>query len=441
MKTQIFTLSLIFWLLAISIGSAQSNSLYFFYNPSCVQKFDYERVNTFHDIAYTDYYMSVSNDKKAIFRVKKLSLNKTIVEDIPEMPYMCNHSNMITDDLIKQINNSSKVAYMVIEEGDRYALFEVYSVSVLIENQNGIRYIDNKYGFNYSFNASNPGLVLNEKQKSHKERTIYYQSRRQNSCLTSYNFNAVSRHQEDHIVEIKLISGLGIQGLFTDRGEMRLMMINNTPINDFINKRCNNLVTPNPYPKDQPVIIPPVSNIDKDTVGMSAMEKALWESKRKMQKETPIIVGPNPTINPNSNLNPDILNPSKQVILAGDTFPGGYYIVKQKESLYSISAKFGISINRLVDINKLPGYALGYKQKLKVVDDGTVATTKRNPLIKTNLAAKTKTTIHVVQQGQTLYAISQIYGITLPTLYRLNKQLKNQDIDINQQLVVRVVKI
>jgi len=440
MKIQTFTLTLIFWLLAMSFTSAQSNSLYFFYNPSCVQKFDYERINTFHDIAYTDYYMSVSNDKKAIFRVKKLSLNKTIVDDIPEMPYMCNHRNMITDDLIQQINNSSKVAYMVVEDGERYALFEVYSVSVLVENQNGITYIDNKYGFNYSFNASNPGLVLNEKQKSHEERSIYYQSQRQINCYASYNFNAVSRHQEDHIMEIKLISGLGIQGLFTDQGEMRLVTINNMPLNDFINKKCNNLVTPTPEPnpKDPSVIVQPVSNINKDTVGMSPMEKALWASKRKTEKETPIVVGPqDPGINPNTN----VFNPPKQVILASDTLPGGYYLVKQKESLYSISAKFGISINRLVDINNLAGHALGYKQRLKVVDDGTVPLKKRNPLVKTNLTNKTKTTIHVVQQGQTLYGISQIYGITLPSLYRLNKQLQNEDIDINQQLVVGILKI
>jgi membrane-bound lytic murein transglycosylase D len=141
-------------------------------------------------------------------------------------------------------------------------------------------------------------------------------------------------------------------------------------------------------------------------------------------------------------MNKDLINPAKNVTnrasatVANELLPGGIYLVQEKESLYMISEKFGVSIQRLRVINQLKGYALGLNQALKVVDDGTVPNPNRVPLVKIDPVTNIKTTIHVVEQGETLYEISKIYGLQLKDIYNLNKQLTNSEIDINQQLVV-----
>ena len=170
---------------------------------------------------------------------------------------------------------------------------------------------------------------------------------------------------------------------------------------------------------------------------MTALEKALWESTRTTNGGTPIVGKTNP-----SNLNGQNSTTDPTTVNANpDLLPGGFYIVKNKENLYTISTKFGISINRLMDINNLQGFALGLNQRLKVVDDGTVPPKNRNPLIKRD--ETTQTTIHVVQQGQTLYGISKMYGLEIADLYRMNKHLPfdSNDIDINLQIVVGILKI
>ena len=95
-----------------------------------------------------------------------------------------------------------------------------------------------------------------------------------------------------------------------------------------------------------------------------------------------------------------------------------------------------MSVERLITLNNLQGYELGLNQPLKVVDDGSVPVQNRNPIVEISTDGATKTTIHVVEQGDTLYGISKRYGITLKDVYLLNPSLTSDAIDINQRIVV-----
>lgn len=425
MKIQSLSLTILLVLGCFFGASAQKTALYFFYAPSCIQKFDYERVGTFHDLAYTDYYLSISNDKKVIFRVQKNQnyLSRTLVDEIPQKPYMCEDRTQITDDMITAINQSTKVAYMVVEFGNQYALYEIHSVSTFTENANLVQYKDAKLGFDYQTNNADKGKVLNP--YDNKDRNIYFEVAGKSDCANLYTFKSVSNHPEDAVAYINVLSGLGVQRIYTEQGEMQLRSINDMPLNEFMNKRCNALTAQN---TDDNLAV--THKIIKDTIGMTAIEKTLWESKQKSTK-TPITAGTT-TFTTISTIDADL---SKK-----DTLAGGYYLVKQKESLYVISNKFGISVHRLMEINNLQSYALDLNQRLKVVDDNTVPALKRSPVVKKDDAGKNQITVHIVEQGQTLYAISKLYGLELADLYKLNKGLQDR-IDINQELVVGVQKI
>lgn len=432
MTYYIYTFTLL--LLTTVLASAQS-SVYFFYNPACMQKFDYERVNTYHDIAYTDYYISINQETKAIFRVQKdpLNLNKKMVSEIPVKPFMCEDRGNITDVLMDAINSNQKMAYMVVEAGDQYVLYEIRSVSTLTENQSGIVYDDPTYGFKYDYLVSKSGEILNK--QTNKERNVFFEQKKTSSCLSNYEFKIVSRHVETPIKHLSLISTIGVNRIYTTQGELTLKSINDVPFQNFMANRCHTPIVKAPE-AGVPIVVSTEPMI-KDTIGMSDLEKRLWISK-KMKGFTPRSV--DPIQKPITPIAKDPMNPSAtnraSATVANELLPGGIYLVKEKENLYTISEKFGISIQRLRAINQLEGYALGLNQALKVVDDGTVPDLNRNPLVKVDPVTNIKTTIHVVEQGETLYEISKIYGLELKDIYNLNKQLTDSEIDINQQLVV-----
>jgi LysM repeat protein len=437
MKMTYYTYTFILWLLTTAVVSAQS-SVYFFYNPSCMQKFDYERVNTFHDIAYTDYYISINKETKAIFRVQKdpLNLNKKVVNEIPVKPFMCEDRANITDVLMDAINSNQKMAYMVVEAGNQYVLYEIRSVSTLTENQSGIVYDDPTYGFKYDYLVSKPGEILNK--QTNKERNVFFEQKGTSSCLSNYQFKVVSRHVETPIKHLSMISTVGVNRIYTTQGELALKSINDVSLQNFMANRCHTPTVKVPAKVATPVVVS-AKPLIKDTVGMSDLEKRLWFSKEAKGFTARSI---KPIRTPITPMNGDLMNPSVSVTnrasatVANELLPGGIYLVKEKESLYMISEKFGVSIQRLRAINQLEGYALGLNQALKVVDDGTAPNSNRNPLVKIDPVTNMKTTIHVVEQGETLYEISKLYGLELKDVYNLNKQLTDSEIDINQQLVV-----
>lgn len=437
MKMTYYTYTFILWLLTTAVVSAQS-SVYFFYNPACMQKFDYEKVNTFHDIAHTDYYISINKETKAIFRVQKdpLNLNKKVVNEIPVKPFMCEDRANITDVLMDAINSNQKMAYMVVEAGSQYVLYEIRSVSTLKENQSGIVYDDPTYGFKYDYLISKSGEILNK--QTNKERNVFFEQKGANSCLSNYQFKVVSRHVETPIKHLSIISTVGVNRIYTKQGELALKSINDVSLPNFIANRCHRPTVKVPTKVATPVVVS-AKPVIKDTVGMSDLEKRLWFSKKAKGFTARSI---KPIKKPIAPMNGDPINPSANVTnrasatVANELLPGGIYLVKEKESLYMISEKFGVSIQRLRAINQLEGYALGLNQALKVVDDGTVPNSNRSPLVKLDPVTNVKTTIHVVEQGETLYEISKLYGLELKDVYNLNKQLTDSEIDINQQLVV-----
>lgn len=78
-----------------------------------------------------------------------------------------------------------------------------------------------------------------------------------------------------------------------------------------------------------------------------------------------------------------------------------YYVVKKGDTLYGISKKFNISINRLKELNNLKTNLLAIGQNLLVVDNV-------NP------------EEYIVEKGDNLYKIAKLYGITTEDLMKYN---------------------
>ena len=105
---------------------------------------------------------------------------------------------------------------------------------------------------------------------------------------------------------------------------------------------------------------------------------------------------------------------------SGPVLNDNYYIVQAGDSLWSISKKYGISVDKLKDINNLDSNLLSIGQKL---------------LIKDTSSSEDVGVYYTVKAGDTLYGIAKAYGLSVDDLKKMNG-LKNNSISIGQKILV-----
>lgn len=92
-----------------------------------------------------------------------------------------------------------------------------------------------------------------------------------------------------------------------------------------------------------------------------------------------------------------------------------YHTVQTGETLFAISRKYGKSVDQLKQLNKLKDYSLNVGQKLIINENYTE---KQPDVENTNF-------YHEVQPGETLYAIAKKYNMTVDELKSLNNLTDN----------------
>ncbi|MEO8516176.1 MAG: LysM peptidoglycan-binding domain-containing protein [Flavobacterium sp.] len=102
-----------------------------------------------------------------------------------------------------------------------------------------------------------------------------------------------------------------------------------------------------------------------------------------------------------------------------------FHEVLPKETLYSISTKYGISVQQIEKLNPEIANGLPIGFKLRISGENSVKATK-SEIVSTQLSSNEAGTIaYVIKSKETLYSISNQYGITQEELIGLNPELKN----------------
>ena len=102
------------------------------------------------------------------------------------------------------------------------------------------------------------------------------------------------------------------------------------------------------------------------------------------------------------------------------------YSVKPSETLFSIARNFGVSVDQIRQWNNLTGNNLSVNQQLKIQSSAAEPeTNEQSP----------SGTIHIVNQGETIYSIAKQYNTTTQDIIRWNS-LTSDDLKIGQELIV-----
>lgn len=118
------------------------------------------------------------------------------------------------------------------------------------------------------------------------------------------------------------------------------------------------------------------------------------------------------------------------------------YMVKPGDTYYSISQYLGVSMNDLMDLNDARGSRLATGQSLRLPSGTKVPSEQSHAKSlngKQSNNVQAKADIHVVKDGENLYAISRRYQISLSDLLRWNNLDDKSKVRVGQKVKIRPV--
>ena len=119
-----------------------------------------------------------------------------------------------------------------------------------------------------------------------------------------------------------------------------------------------------------------------------------------------------------NNLSTDSLSIGQIIKIPDNKVNSNEYVVKSGDSLYSISRKYGVSVDELMSVNNLKSTVLSVGQVLKIPNSGEV----------TNV-------IYTVKKGDSLWSIAKNNKTTVDAIVKLNN-LSNASLSIGQKLLL-----
>ena len=129
--------------------------------------------------------------------------------------------------------------------------------------------------------------------------------------------------------------------------------------------------------------------------------------------------------------------PASVTEVAAPESPGadGQYQVQAGDTLYSIATRFGVTVKALVEANQITDpNALRVGQELRI--PGASASTDAGSDAGTDAGDSSNQYVHVVEAGETLFAIAQRYGVPLDQLASANDITNPNTLRVGQRLVI-----
>ncbi|HET9053830.1 MAG TPA: LysM peptidoglycan-binding domain-containing protein [Cyclobacteriaceae bacterium] len=181
--------------------------------------------------------------------------------------------------------------------------------------------------------------------------------------------------------------------------------------------------------------------IKKDSIGMETINgkafivhkvdagETLYAISKRYGVTVEQIVAQNPASDAGLEIDqvlkvPYVPRPAKVVV------PGKKHIVAEKETLFSISRLYGVTVEDLKTWNNLADNTLSLGQELVIKNQPTLTSSSVN-----QLETKSAKTVHTVEAKETMYSITRQYGITVEQLREWNG-LQTDELKIGQTLFV-----
>ncbi len=185
-----------------------------------------------------------------------------------------------------------------------------------------------------------------------------------------------------------------------------------------------------------------------DSIGIETINGKIFVLHKVGEKETlygiskrygttvDIILGYNPTADGGLEIGQILKVPYTPRPKSQPTTGGGFiHVVSAKEGMYSIAKAYNVSIDDIKQWNSLSSTELSIGQELVIKKRNTVTGSSAAQTVTTSPVVSNQKGIHTIAAKETLFSITQKYGITIQQLKDWNHLVSNE-LSIGQVLVV-----
>ena len=414
--------------------SAFSQNIYIQFDAQCMDKLEYRFVQPeANNMPYTAYRLNKNDNEKLYFEtgIESVVIKKTI----PGKLIPCNQTDIDKND-IADINKGKKRIYICKKLDSGWAILPVGTASYMYFSNNYLTFQGPDYDFKADF--SQPLSTNNLSDNFETSMSSIFYAGQLDACNQSA---AVFRKSPNETCKDEAtISILPSVGLIQDKSSsgqvFELMTINGMPVCDYVTKGT----TPTELTKSepQPESIPTQYSSPMVRQNIEVITDAFGEEKTE---ETTSI--PNNDVVSTKNIDE---TPKVDCNLEANE---GEHLVGQGESLYGIARRYGLTVNNIRSWNELTTDNIFPCTIIKIIappvaeqPSMTVARTNDVPMNYNEVAqsensnpepvvevvkpTKIECNVdanegeHVIQQGESLYAIARKYNLKVDQLRAWN---------------------
>lgn len=370
------------------IGSmAFSQTYYLRFDPDCMDRYEFVT-----DIDKTPYVVYGSHSPSG--SLIQLDVGKEPVKWAKELPGKLTDcfSFNFNKGFAKAVNNGKVKIYIVRESPTHYNIAPVEKANYFIANDlsMNVSMQDVDFTLNWEKMISNRNLATPSSEKEmFLEGTIKY------NCLTGYIFRKKDSYNSESFKEYTIIPEIGIinkrsaPNADAITNSLKLDRVGQSSMIEFVSDIC--------------------SEIPSNTVAAEEIKEPYPTTYKEDE-----VVAKRPAEVPTSYANNSPCSSSNKA---------GVHVVQKGETLYSISKRYGITVDQLRKLNGVSSKnIISLCQELRVVAS-TTATSTSTTQPKGNATGNVETTpqdYHIVKPNQTVYQLASMYGFTEERFRQMN---------------------
>lgn len=428
-------------LISASMLYAQQNTpLYLLFNASCMDQLEYRQV--YAGTTMMGYSVHPTANEQYILMAGSGGINSPT---LPKNTVNC-REYALNEQFLNDVNSVSRQVYIVHQLTKGYMLTPVIAATQVLRS--GTYYLFRAPNYSFAVDTSNLVYESNIATGS-SEWYIYFNGLKIRGCYYEYSFKREPTKINQERSEFDFIPGVGIISERTgmtaadaEANHTRLIRVNGMALEDYISNKCQTTAT-----------APGTTPLSKYTPQVNYGAMPVRENDKELgslqhNAGTTGMVGPPPLAN------------------CPDQPGEGYHIVQPGETLNAISRAYEVSLKSLVSWNKIkdpdkilvcqkvwlrkpPADAGNLAYKGVASTPATYSTPSGQTVVRQEVywqnrpiatqpstytytqpqtytttpqpyTAPAQTLVHTVQKGETLYGISQRYGLPESEMRRIN---------------------
>ncbi len=467
MKTARLLPVLLFLLLAFS---AKSADLYILYDPSCMDRLEYEPQERNNNSIFVTYHINANANEKVILEIGAESERETTY--LPSQFIDCRNAQF-DKRLVEDINSQMDRVTMVRRVGyKKYLLSTVKKAAFYRYDGQEISYESPEHRFTFNIDRGIVGVDIALDNRYNAE--VYFEGKLDRYCTDSYIFREYLRGSRSSQTDLEIIPEIGLiekrQGIDAAdafNNVLVLKRINDRLLPDYLEQYCTGRTPPSRPVRDTPPEyehrwtkkggpdIPIVSDREKgygtstmplmapppseDPVGYNYTARSTDAEAFSYYSDTTSAPG-QPTL-----LTPPTASDSP----CGERSGNGFHIVEKGQTLYRIAKMYNITVGQLKSWNGLSNNDIYPCDKLRVAQLTTKggAEERQTPAGYNQSSGrltpgavepgwKDDKAYHTVQRGETVAYLAMKYGFTEARFRDMNNLGSNEQPRIGQLLQV-----